>query len=93
MNRVRHKAYPDDVCAVVYQPFQFSWTAFPQKITESSQWQLAKEVATKILNGAKDFTNGSTHFHRTDIEVDWEEDKMKKTIELGGHQFYRLGSK
>jgi N-acetylmuramoyl-L-alanine amidase len=89
-NRANHKLFPKDICKVIYQPAQFSWVGTEQKVTEKGQWQLATKVATMVLNGAKDFTEGATHFHNTELDIDWSSKRMKKTIVLGGHQFYRL---
>jgi N-acetylmuramoyl-L-alanine amidase len=89
-NRANHKLFPKDICKVINQPAQFSWVGSESGIHEKSQWRLSTLVATRILNGEKDITEGSTHFHSSALDLDWTSKRMRKTIVLGGHQFYRL---
>ena len=91
INRSLHKAYPSDICKVVHQPGQFSWVGSSMKISERAQWELSKKIVWKIVSGQiPDPTKGSTNFHRYDLGVDWSGDRLKKTVVIGHHQFYRL---
>ncbi len=69
MNRVKHKAFPNDVCSVVFQPKQFSWThqhkaEHIQKVIEGRisgfqpsdilAYQQANKIAYKAIQGHLD---------------------------------------
>lgn len=65
LNRVEHPRYPNDVCSVVYQRRQFSWTHQLRNHTphEKEVWKEALELAEDLLVGEIElFDNGATHF-------------------------------
>lgn len=65
LNRVYHESYPNDVCEVVYQRRQFSWTHMKRDHTpyEEESWEEALLIAEGLVNGEIDyFDNGATHF-------------------------------
>jgi len=86
------------VCKVVLQPRQFSWTAEKVldrrlldagKPTEAQAWETAKMVANTVLAGKMpDFTWGATHFHSKTVRPKWKY-RMVLTKAIGGHYFYR----
>ena len=78
MNRVEHPRYPDDVCGVVYDPYQFSFTidGHPEVKTfkapdDRRAARIAREVASRFLEGD---TIGitSTHYHTVSISPWWK---------------------
>lgn len=95
LNRVASEEFPNNVCEVVYQRSQFSWTRKSKtEPTEHSQWQLALYIAERLLNGdIERFDNGATHFYNPDNESKprwaW---KFEKVAIIGDHVFYDDGS-
>lgn len=89
LNRVNNKYYPDNICEVVYQPYQFSWTLSPQKRPEGEGWKEAKRIAKVVLKGwSPDLSNGATHYHNHTVKPHWSF-KYKKVHKVGNHTFYK----
>lgn len=89
-NRAASKYYPQSICAVVYQPFQYSWTL------NSSKWNKTPPKAFMTL--AKQFIRDRdilredypvTHFHRIDITPKWST-TLTYVSTLGQHIFYSM---
>lgn len=90
MNRVKHPAYPDKVCEVVYQPKQFQWVELKLKKPHGPAWQNAQHIARKVLDGeSRDPTGGATHFHNLKLKYTWKH-KYTQTRIIGAHAFYKL---
>lgn len=87
LNRVNNENYPDNVCSVVYQPGQFSWTNEKgRKKPSRAALEKAKEIAEDALEGrSTDPTMGATHFHNLTVKPRW---KLKRIIRIGNHIFY-----
>jgi spore germination cell wall hydrolase CwlJ-like protein len=52
MNRTRDKDHPSDVCKVVYEPGEFSWTNEHHKSKiDKKAFSKAKKIASLYLNG------------------------------------------
>ena len=86
LNRVNSPKYPSDICDVVYQRHQFSWTKNPPKVTNPTLMTKAKSIAMSILRGdTKDPTKGSMYFHSSAIDPGWN--KKPKAV-IGNHIFY-----
>ena len=66
MNRVASSRYSDDVCEVVYQEYQFSWTledADYRTVKEEEAWYKSARVALDVMSGkSEDPTGGATHY-------------------------------
>lgn len=77
MNRVNHVDYPDTVCDVVYDPYQFSWTLTMPEIQMSNRieqeaWQESIDIAYGVLNKKVDNDMyGVTHYHATYVDPKW----------------------
>ena len=94
MNRVEHDRYPDDVCSVVFEPYQFSFTHDGKSDRMSKHTapkdrraaRMAREVASRFLEGD---TIGlpSTHYHTVTVAPWW---KYEFTLDgrVGDHIFY-----
>lgn len=89
-NRMDTKWYPDSVCAVVYQPFQYSWTL------DTTNWK--RQPPPVFLRLAQTFltdrailthTYPVTHFHHVNIVPRWAE-SLTYVETLGSHKFYGL---
>ena len=97
LNRVRHPAYPNTVCGVVYQGWnqpvcQFSFTcdgALMRK-PQADLWRKSKAIARDALAGREVAEVGtSTHYH-ADYVVPYWAFKMGKLATIGRHIFYRF---
>lgn len=87
MRRVDDSRWPDDVCAVVYQPSQFEWTADPQPVTDPEAWQKSRAIAEIVMERQTTATGCSDHFAHIDMEPAWAQ-WMVVDIEIGEHVFY-----
>ncbi len=86
INRTKSPKYPDDVCSVVYQKNQFSWTNNPPKIVHASLFDKSKDIAYRVLLGdTKDPTRGAVNFHANTVDPQWN--KPPKVV-IGNHIFY-----
>jgi spore germination cell wall hydrolase CwlJ-like protein len=94
MNRVTHEKYPDSICEVVYQPYQFSWTNNPKAKPSGKNWDMSKNIARLYLTvgGFPDITNGATHYHNNTVKPKWSY-KMKKLTKIGRHTYYKKSFK
>jgi spore germination cell wall hydrolase CwlJ-like protein len=95
LNRVYHESYPDNICDVVYQRRQFSWTHTiknhdPQ---EEESWAIALELAEGLINGEVEyFNNGATHFINPDKVSrvpNWTY-AFDTVGKIGNHVFYAM---
>lgn len=88
LNRVDSGQFADNICGVVFQPGQFSWTQDKRrKITDWKAWQeslaLAKEAFNSGIHGFENFR--AMYFHSKDIKPGW---KRKVYAKIGNHIFY-----
>lgn len=104
MNRAQT---PDNVCKVVLEKNQFSWTnqhvAWKHKRpvlkksgvpTDSMAWTVAQLVAESTLSRtAGDFTGGAKFYHEKSIRPSWANAKMVRLHRYGNHIFYRQENK
>lgn len=98
LNRVRNPAYPSTICGVVYQnrnwlnACQFSFACDGQKhrVTESSHWRMAQQVAKTVSAGQiwLPEVGSSTHYHAVYVNPRWG-GTMHKMAKIGLHIFYR----
>ena len=97
LNRVRHPAYPNTVCGVVYQGWnqpvcQFSFTcdgALMRK-PQTALWSRSRAIARDALAGREVAEVGTaTHYH-ADYVVPYWAFKMGKLATIGRHIFYRF---
>jgi spore germination cell wall hydrolase CwlJ-like protein len=96
LNRVEDPRYPDDVCAVVWQPKQFSWThdgrsdrvSFANPI-DRRIWKTLVQLAVAVMAGeVADPTGGATHYHADYVQPYWA-GKMDLLIRIDDHLYYR----
>ena len=97
LNRVRHPAYPDSVCGVVFQGSarrtgcQFSFTCDGSLMwaPEPGLWRRAEGVAREALNGfVEEDVGPATHYHADYVAPYWAPTLVKLT-KVGAHIFYR----
>lgn len=96
MNRVLATKYPNNICDVVWQPGQFSWTedGKSDKPLNRRAWEKAIQIALSVYYFAKmelfefDPTKGSIMYHTTQINPYWS-DSYAYAGEIGNHLFYK----
>lgn len=79
-----------NVCQVVYERGQFSWTSSKRDPTpqEPKAWKKAQTIAKGVIDGDHhDTTGGATHFHAHRVRPDWSR-TLEKTVRIGSHTFY-----
>ena len=95
LNRVNHPRYPNDICSVVYQRRQFSWTHTILNHTprETDSWELALELARGILSGEIDaLGTRATHFLNPNAirrMPSWTR-RFEMVGRIGNHVFYEM---
>ena len=88
LNRVADARWPNDVCAVVWQPKQFSWTHdnHSDEMVEAQSRIVAYFIALEALS--KPRVTDATHYHAVYIQPYWA--KHLQYIErIGLHKFYK----
>ncbi len=97
LNRVRHPAYPNSVCGVVFQgseratgcQFTFTCDGALNRKRNARQWQVALGVAASALAGYVEPSVGTaTHYHTVWVVPYWQSSLTKLTT-IGAHIFYR----
>ena len=95
MNRVASPRWPDNICDVVYQRKQFSFThdgmsdnplKYLTNNLERKAYETAKNVAISVDLG-EGIGITSTHYHRVDINPFWTKHYHKDGT-IGEHTFY-----
>ncbi len=99
LNRVRHPAFPNTVCDVVYQgterpgvmcQFTFACDGAMARLPALAQWLRARRVAQAALNGSIYAPVGlSTNYHTLAVSPSWGK-TLTPTAIVGAHIFYRL---
>jgi len=101
LNRVRHRAFPNSVCGVVFQgagrrtgcQFSFTCDGSMRGRVNSAAWNRAREVASAALSGAVHARVGNaTHFHTTGVSPRWRH-SLVQVAQVGDHLFYRFGGR
>ena len=93
LNRVKSNLFPDNICDVVWQKNQFSWTSNDDLVinkTEAEWFNSAFAAIIALHKPGGDLTNGALFFHANYIvKPSWAK-KMEITLKHGGHTFYAL---
>lgn len=97
LNRVRHPAYPNTVCGVVYQgssrstgcQFTFTCDGSMYRAVDPVAWDRARRIADAALHGSVYRPVGlATNYHTTAINPYWAPSLVPQIV-LGAHIFYR----
>jgi spore germination cell wall hydrolase CwlJ-like protein len=97
LNRVRHPAYPNSVCGVVFEgarrytgcQFSFSCDGSLRRAPMPAVWERAKRVAEAALSGHVYAPVGwATHYHANYVVPYWSS-TLVKSANIGLHIFYR----
>ncbi len=97
LNRVRHPAYPNSVCGVVYQgsnqrvcQFSFTCDGSLNRRPSTGAWVAAERIAREALAGHVENSVGTaTHYHADYVVPRWAY-TLGKVRQLGSHIFYRF---
>ena len=97
LNRMRHPAYPNSVCGVIYQgvndpvcQFSFTCDGALLRAPVQAKWEQSRNVARAALAGAKlDAVGSATHYHADYVVPKWAY-TMTKIEVIGTHIFYRF---
>ena len=97
LNRVRHPAFPNSVCGVVYQgstrptgcQFTFTCDGSMNRQPDAEGWKRAYRIAEAALSGYVYGPVGyATHYHANYVVPYWASTLAKNAI-VGAHIFYR----
>ena len=101
-NRVRSKAYPNDICAVVRQgrlsdgkmklyacQFTYWCDGKPERPADQEAWEAASNIAAMLLstNITIEGMQKATHYHTTTVQPRWAR-KWKPCRRIRQHIFY-----
>ena len=95
MNRVESPRWPDEICAVVFQPSQFSFThdgksdsyrKYTSNVGDRQAIDVAEEIAKSVIKGAR-LGLTSTHYHATYVSPYWRK-QYHLDGRIGDHVFY-----
>lgn len=97
LNRLRHPAYPNSVCGVVYEgvnkpvcQFSFTCDGSLARTPMVNQWGESRKVAEAALAGKVEPSVGSaTHYHADYVLPRWAF-TLEKIEKVGAHIFYRF---
>jgi spore germination cell wall hydrolase CwlJ-like protein len=101
LNRVRHPAFPNSVCGVVFQgagrrvgcQFSFTCDGSMRGRVNRAAWDRARQVASSALSGSVYANVGNaTHFHTTGVSPSWR-NSLVRVSQVGDHLFYRFGGR
>lgn len=104
MNRVDSPRFPNSVCAVVWQPRQFSWThdGKSDRPKEKMAWRQAMDLARFVYNNYHnlprqrrmifDITHGALHYYAPRLAKPYWVKHQEVTRAIGGHVFLRKRS-
>jgi len=97
LNRVRHPAFPNSVCGVVYQgsekasgcQFSFSCDGAMARAPSRTGWIRAARIAAAALAGSVYAPVGlATHYHTFSVTPSWNK-SLVMTDAIGAHFFHR----
>jgi spore germination cell wall hydrolase CwlJ-like protein len=97
LNRLRHPAYPNSVCGVVFQgserrtgcQFSFTCDGSLGRAPMAPYWQQARQLAEEALAGYVHRPVGyATHYHANYVVPYWAS-SLTKSANIGTHIFYR----
>lgn len=97
LNRLRHPAYPNSVCGVVYEganarvcQFSFTCDGSLLRTPMARQWGESRRVAAAALSGSVEPAVGTaTNYHADYVVPRWAF-TLGKLKQIGRHIFYRL---
>ncbi len=97
LNRVRHPAWPNTICGVVYQgsdrpgcQFSFACDGSMARRPEAMQWSRASRHARAAISGYTFSPVGlATFYHTPQVNPSWNKRLIVSAV-IGNHIFYRM---
>lgn len=98
LNRVRHPAFPNTVCGVVYQgservtgcQFSFTCDGSLARVPSVGGWSRAERIARDALGGrVAAMVGNATHYHANYVVPYWAP-TLDKAATVGAHIFYLM---
>ncbi|ANY20963.1 Spore cortex-lytic enzyme precursor [Tsuneonella dongtanensis] len=97
INRLKHPAYPNSVCGVVYEganapvcQFSFTCDGSLLRTPMARQWNESRRIAAEALAGTTEPSVGTaTNYHADYVVPKWAF-TLGKLAQIGRHIFYRL---
>jgi hypothetical protein len=98
LNRVRHSAYPDTVCGVVFEgserrtgcQFSFTCDGSMDRTPRGRSWRRSQLLAEHAIMGfGREVTRRATHYHTVAVDPRWNS-SLVRTRRIGTHIFYRF---
>jgi spore germination cell wall hydrolase CwlJ-like protein len=89
LNRLREGRWGNDICKVVYAPYQFSWTRQKKKAPHGPLWEESKRAAHDAISGIRvEGLTRSLYFHAMWVsKPSWAQRKIE-SHQIGQHVFY-----
>lgn len=98
MNRLNSNRFPDSICEVVYQPYQFSWTQDGisdtpdlSRFSDRQAWKYIQQFSKGFLENYEnivDPTEGSMYYHTYQINPSWSQ-RLNEVVQIDNHIFYK----
>lgn len=90
LNRVADDRWPDTVCGVVYQPYQFSWTTNKPVMNDPVAYENSLMIAAVAVVGLSDDpTDGAVFYYdHSTVTPRWSR-AFETVAVIGGHTFKR----
>lgn len=89
VNRVKASNFTKNICKVVFEPHQFSWTNNKHlRVKDSQAWKASIIIAKAVLTNSirmKDFT--AQFYHTKAVNPRWNKNKTVLAV-IGNHIFY-----
>lgn len=92
LNRRTDPQWPDNICDIIEQPRQFSYTHDglsdnPLVYDEGDAWWVARMIARETIQGKDLLGITSTHYHTTAVSPSWRH-ALELDGQIGDHIFY-----
>lgn len=88
-NRSHSKHYPHNLCKVVYQPSQFSWTIDKKhKITKWKTYHQLKKLVDEYYKIQRVINLDMMWYHNNTVNPKWSRKSTQYEMQ-GNHKFYR----
>lgn len=85
----RAKQSVEQLCNVVWAPYQFSWTASPVSVSDKESYEQAMKIAMGVVTGRiKNPVPMATNFHTKSVRPAWRRSVHKVAV-IGNHVFYK----
>ena len=89
VNRMHSKYFPDNVCDVIYQPYQFSYTLEDVSTPVGKSWDIALEIANEYIS-KKTYTDALYYYNPSKVKETPAWVTPKYHVEtIGNHKFYK----